>query len=121
MAYIIPVKYLKELGDLIGDGYRRFGKVTPRRPYREEDDDEGGSGGGSELVFEEHPFLKERPTGAPTDLTYIMQKSMFSAVEAEKRYDEATPQLTKKLNYVLGLDKQKKATPLPLPNPYGGN
>ncbi len=107
----IAIQYQKELGELLANWYRHFGKVAPRRPYRE--DDEGGGAGAAQLLFEEHPLLAEQPTGAASDLTFITSDNKYSMGEAEKRVDEACPQLTKQLANVLSLGKKHIAAPSP--------
>lgn len=109
----IPAKRKKELGDLLAKWYRNFGKVSPRRPYLDEDED-GGEGAPS-LVFEAHPLLAEQPIGASSDLTYVTADNQYSVEEAEKRSDEASPQLTRQLDYALQLGKRQEATPAPNP------
>ena len=107
---MILKKHLKELGDLLGEGHRRFGKVAPRRPYKE--DDESGEGA-PQLLFEEHPLLSQMPIGAPSDLTYLTQINEFSADKAQERVDELTLQLKNNLELQLGhkLGQQRKFTP----------
>jgi len=97
-----------KLGELIAKGHRKFGKVAPRKPYL--DDDEGGTGG-AQLLFEQHPLLAQQPVGASSDLTAIISENKTSMDEAEKRSDEATPQLKKALEMKLGLGKQYTAAP----------
>ena len=107
----IPIKYQRELSDLIAKGHRRFGKVFTRRPYREED--EGGDSGASQLLFESHPLFTERPSGASSDLTFIAEDNKYSMDEAEKRLDESSLQLKKQLDLALQLGKKPIATPSP--------
>ncbi|MFA6409143.1 MAG: hypothetical protein WCW01_03095 [Gammaproteobacteria bacterium] len=117
LTMAILKKQLKELGDLIGEGHRRFGKVAPRRPYLE-DDDSGGEGGSRLSPFAEHPLLASVPIGASSDLTFLTAENKFSSDEAEKRVDEASPQLTKQLENVLGF--KMAARPKVTPTPYAG-
>ena len=112
----IPKKYLKELGELIAEGHRRFGKVAPRRPYQE--DDEGGEGS-AQLLFEEHPLLSKMPIGAPSDLTYNTQLSKFSAEAADERANELKLELQKKLEQKL--EQKLTAKPKFNPTPYPTN
>ena len=98
-----------KLGELIAKGHRKFGKVAPRKPYL--DDDESGGTGEAQLLFEQHPLLAQQPIGASSDLTAIISDNNASLDEAEKRSDEATPQLKKALEMKLGLGKQYSKTP----------
>jgi hypothetical protein len=98
------------LGNLLAEGHRKFGKVAPRRPYR---DDDGGEGGGSAQLLPEHPLLQTQPVGAPSDLTMLINESKFSLEEAEKRYDELNPQLQKSLENKLGLGLTHKPPKTP--------
>jgi hypothetical protein len=109
-------KYTKQekidLGELIAKGHRKFGLVFPRRPYRDDDDEDGGAGS-SQLLFEQHPFFKNQPIGATSDLTFIISENNTAIPEAEKRSDEAVPELKKALENRMGLDKGMKITPNP--------
>jgi hypothetical protein len=107
----IPIKYQRELSDLLAEGHRRFGKVAPRRPYHEEDED-GGSGA-PQYLFEQHPLLAEQPIGASSDLTFLTTDNKYSLDEAEKRSDEATLELQRKLEMALSLGRRQIATPSP--------
>lgn len=107
----IATEFKKQLGDLLGEYYRKFGKVAPRRPYHE-DDKEGGSGEGG-AIFESHPLLAEQPIGASSDLTSIITENSNAKEEAEKRHDELTLQLQKQLD--LTKQPTKAATPIPSP------
>lgn len=102
----IPIKYQKQLSELLAKGHKRFGKVLPRRPFIE---DEGGAGTASLLL--EHPLFLEQPLGASSDLTFIANENKYSNDEAEKRADEAVPELRKQLELNLQLGQQKIATP----------
>jgi len=101
-----------ELSALIGEGHRKFGKVAPRRPYTD-DDDKGG--GAAQNVFESHPLLEQQPVGASSDLTYIITENNQTLDEAEKRADQAAPELKKQLELALAasLKAQKKYSPEP--------
>ena len=81
---IISIEHKTKLGELIAEGHRRFGKVVPRKPYREQDE-EGGAGKAELSPFEEHPLLAEQPLGAPSDLTAIVTENDNAVEEAEKR------------------------------------
>lgn len=100
-----------ELSALIGEGHRKFGKVAPRRPYTDDDK----SGGAAQNVFEQHPLFKQLPDGASSDLIYIVDRNSQTLDEAEKRADQAAPQLRKQLDLALGLSAQaqKKYAPRP--------
>jgi hypothetical protein len=108
-------KYTKQekidLGELIAKGHRKFGLVAARRPYRDEDE-EGGEGS-AQLLFEQHPFFQNQPIGAASDLTFIVPENQAAIAEAEKRSDEAVPELKKALENRLGLGKQFNITPNP--------
>lgn len=80
----IDIAHKTKLGELIAEGHRRFGKVVPRKPYREQDE-EGGAGGAELSPFEEHPLLAEQPVGAPSDLTADVTQNDNAVDEAEKR------------------------------------
>jgi hypothetical protein len=107
MVRKISVAYKKQLGDLLAEGYRKFGRVKPRHPYRE--DDEGGGEGGAELLFESHPLLVNIPVGAPSDLTSVVTENSRALEEAEKNVDKAVPQLKQSLE--AKLSRQFAATP----------
>lgn len=110
----IPIKFKKELGELLAEWYRHFGKVNPRRAYHE-DDDEGGSGE-SKLVFDGHPLFDQLPIGAPSDLSSIIINNQRMLDEADKRADEATPEIQDRLEMVHGKKQRKEllATPKPI-------
>lgn len=95
------------LGNLLADGHRKFGKVAPRRPYR--DEDEGGSGAAQ--LLPEHPLLNKLPVGAPSDLTMIMNESKFTQEEMEKRYDELNLTMQERLQKQLGLGAKPQKAP----------
>lgn len=116
MLQKISIEQKMQLSELIAEGHALFGKVNPRRPYRDDDDDEGGSGG-SKLVFEQHPLLANRPVGAPSDLTFDVVANNRSLEEAESRADEASPQLRNTLEKKLGMALGQKKAPTKL-TPY---
>jgi hypothetical protein len=93
------------LSELIAQGHRRFGKVLPRRPYR---DDEGGSGG-AEFMFEEHPLFMNQPIGADLNVTPNIRANADTFDEARKRQNDLTPELQQKMSIALGYSKT--ATP----------
>lgn len=80
----IGIEYKTKLGELLATGHRRFGKVNPRKPYREEDRS-GGSGIGKLSPFEQHPLLAEQPSGAPSDLTAVATENEYAEAEVEQR------------------------------------
>jgi hypothetical protein len=94
------------LSELIAQGHRKFGKVLPRRPYR--DDDEGGSGG-AEFMFEEHPLFMNQPIGADLNVTPNVHANQDTFDEARKRQNDLTPELQRKMDLALGNTK----TPTP--------
>lgn len=101
MSKRIPAKYKAQLGELLADWYRHFGKVAPRRAYHE--DDEGtGTGAPASKMFEDHPFLAEIPIGAPSDLASILTEDARTLDEANDRKDELTNELKNKLDLTLG-------------------
>ena len=94
---IIDKEYKTKLGELLAAGHRRFGKVAPRKPYR--DDDEGGSGGAELSPFEQHPLLAEQPVGAASDLTNIATENQEAVSEVENRdAKELSNQMQNQLN-----------------------
>lgn len=99
----IPSKDKAELGELLAEWYRHFGKVAPRRRYL--DDDESGSGtGGAKPPWENHPLFMDLPIGAPSDLAFILAADERTMDEAENRVNEACPELKMQLQNTL---KQK--------------
>ena len=113
---IIGIEEKRKLSELLAEGHRVFGEVKPRRAYKE--DDEGGGAGTAEFLFETHPLLAEQPVGASSDLTFLNSESSFSADEAEKREDQASPQLKKQLQNSLG--KSHAHTHRTAPTPTAG-
>ncbi len=106
MSKRIPAKLKAELGEALGNWYKLFGKVSPRRAYHE--DDEGGDGAPAKPIFEGHPYLAEMPLGAPSDLSSILINDKRTLDEADKRSDELTDELQNKLSQELGHKKQQK-------------
>lgn len=112
----IPTIYKAQLGEALAAWYRHFGTVLPRRAYH--DDDESGSGtGGAKPPWESHPLFAEIPIGAPSDLASILTADDRTMDNAEKRLDEACPEL--KLQLELSLKQkqeyryQQKIAPIP--------
>jgi hypothetical protein len=111
----ITIEHKTKLGELIAEGHRRFGNVTPRKPYREEDE-EGGAGEAELSPFEAHPLLDEQPVGAPSDLTAIVTENNNAVEEAEKRdAKELSNQLQNQLRHThaakLGAAHTARPTP----------
>lgn len=88
-----------QLGELIGNGHRHFGKVTPRRPYAK--DDASGDGGASQLL-PAHPLFAQQPIGASSDLTFLANENDRTVEEAEKRSNDLNLELQNKLEKKLG-------------------
>ena len=112
----INIEHKTKLGELIAEGHRRFGKVMPRKPYREEDDKGGGTGEAELSPFEQHPFLAEQPVGAPSDLTSVVTENNNAVEEAEKRdAKELSNQLQNQLAHThaqkLGATHTARPTP----------
>ncbi len=106
MSNRIPTKLKAQLGEELGNWYRLFGKVQPRKAYRE--DDEDGGAASAQPLFMEHPFLAEMPLGASSDLTSIISNDKNTLEEAEKRSAELTEELQHRLSLTLEQKKQKK-------------
>jgi hypothetical protein len=95
----IAKEFKAQLGELLAVGHRRFGRVAPRKPYREEGDTDTGTGE-AELLFESHPLLAEQPVGASSDLTAIVTENSRAVEEAENRSEaELSHRLTQALKY----------------------
>ena len=106
MSRRIPAKFKAQLGELLADWYRHFGKVAPRRPYHEDDD--SGSGPPSNKMFEDHPFLAEMPIGASSDLSSVIIEDERTLNEAKNRSEEMTLELQHKLDLTLGNKLRKR-------------
>jgi hypothetical protein len=84
----IPREFKEKLGELLATGHRKFGKVTPRKPYREDEGDVDSGAGSPNPMFEAHPFFAEQPVGASSDLTAIITENRDAVEEAEKRSEQ---------------------------------
>lgn len=104
--------FKQELGKLLGKGHAMFGRVAPRRDYR--DEDEGGAGS-AELLFETHPLLAEQPVGAASDLTAIATENSDSLDQAVERVNEASKELVKQPVLQQKLSQSHVARPAVLP------
>jgi len=109
----IAKEFKEKLGELLAVGHRKFGKVAPRKPYRDEDDGKSGAGT-AEMLFESHPLLDEQPVGASSDLTGIITENKNAVEEAEKRSEE---ELSLRLTQALKNRHTKSMTPTPKLNP----
>jgi hypothetical protein len=108
----IAKEFKAQLGELLAIGHRKFGKVAPRKPYREEDDTDRGTGS-AELLFESHPLLAEQPVGASSDLTAIITENSKAVEEAENRSEaELSHKLTQALKNRYGKAATPKLNPL---------
>lgn len=118
MSKRIPAKSKAELGKRLAEWYRNFGQVTPRRPYHEDDGEQGE--GSAKPIFEGHPYLKDMPIGASSDLASAIINNPRTLDEANKRSEELTQELQNKLALRLGQKQQKRFTyqPLAKPQPY---
>ncbi|MCK4609077.1 MAG: hypothetical protein KAT71_06320 [Gammaproteobacteria bacterium] len=114
---ILDKEHKTKLGELLAAGHRHFGKVMPRKPYRDEDDDDGGGAGSAELSpFEQHPLLAEQPLGAPSDLTAIVTENRQAEAEAEKRdAKELSNQLQNQLSHTHAQKQTHSHTAKPTP------
>jgi hypothetical protein len=97
------------LGNALVSFYRRYGKVAPRRPYKDEDD----SGGGAGLLFETHPLLAEQPVGAASDLTAITTEHENIDDLAAERANECNAELKKQPAIQQALGQQISSAPTP--------
>ena len=113
---IMTTTLKKRIGDLLAIGYARLGKVSTRKPYREEDDD--GGEGAAGLLFETHPLLAEQPDGAASDLTSIIQNYDQAEDAAEERESELTAELKQRYEKSLSKSQEKTHTDVPKPTPY---
>lgn len=112
-VYKIDKIYKQQLAELLAEGHRKFGKVAPKRPYRDDEDEGGGGDGSAELLFETHPLLAQQPVGASSDLTSIITDNKNTIDEADKRSDEAKPELRKALENVHAARASNLAKPTP--------
>ncbi len=83
--------YKEQLSYWLAKGHSQFGRVAPRRPYRDEDE-EGGAGTAG-LTLLEHPFLMDLPVGAASDLTAVASVNSEADDEALDRAEECCPEL----------------------------
>jgi len=104
-----------ELSDLLAKGHRKFGKVLPRKPYRDDDDSGVGS---MEPNFVEHPLLAEQPVGAASDLVSTPNENQYSEDSLLERENEATEELKKQPT--LQRQKQLERGFNPTPEVPGG-
>lgn len=111
---ILDIEQKRRLSALLKEGHRKFGPVSPRRPYKE-DDDEGGEGGGIKV----HPLLAEQPVGASSDLTSIASENIDALDNAEARKDQHSKELKKQLDNKKELGKSLQNKNAPKPSPLG--
>jgi hypothetical protein len=102
-----------ELNELLVKWFRLYGNVAARRPYNNDDDDSGT--GTAQLLFEGHPLFAELPIGATSDLDFIITADNRNLHEADKRSDEACPELRYQLEIALNNRHQLKFNPLYTP------
>jgi hypothetical protein len=107
----IAKEYKTQLGLLLAKGHARFGRVAPRRPYR---DDESGEGAAS-LTIETHPLLAKLPIGAASDLTAITTDNSETLEEAVKREGELTEALRNQPALQAQLSQRRSYIPKPTP------
>jgi len=102
--------FKEQLSKLLGHGHSRFGRVAPRRPFK---DDEGGGAGEAGLNFETHPLLAQQPIGAASDLTQLVDQNNQSLDAVEERANEASEELQKQpaMQKALGASHTKSAAP----------
>jgi hypothetical protein len=105
-------QYKEQLGLLLAKGHAKFGKVAPRRPYRDDDDTGEGAPG---LTIESHPLLSDVPVGAASDLTAIASDNSNVTDEALDRVEELSPSLQNQpqLQAQLSQRYSKRNTPNP--------
>lgn len=100
----------EQLSYLLGKGHALFGKVAPRRPYR---DDEEGGGTASGLTLLQHPLLMNMPVGAASDLTAVATSNSEATEEALDRAEECCPQLQQQPRLQNALTHGRHYTPKP--------
>ncbi len=115
MAVILNT-YKAQLADEIAKGHAQFGKVAPRRPYREDDD--SGEGGFPGIDIETHPWLSNIPVGAASDLTFIASENSNATDEALDRVDELNPELQQQPRLQAELNYRYSHSNTPKPTPY---
>ena len=108
-------QYKAQLGELIAKGHAKFGRVAPRRPYR---DDDGEGEGAPGLKVEEHPYLADLPVGAASDLTFIASENSSITEEALERVDELNPELKNQPTLRNDLTYANEIRYTPKPSPY---
>jgi hypothetical protein len=104
--------YKEQLGQLLAKGHAKFGRVAPRRPYR--DEDEGGEGAPG-LTVESHPLLANLPIGASSDLTAIAADNSNITDEALDRVEELSPSLQNQPQLQAELSQRYTKTSTPKP------
>lgn len=112
---LILNQYKTELGELIAKGHAKFGKVAPRRAYR--DTDEGGEGAPG-LTVESHPLLMNVPEGAASDLTAVVSDNSEITEEALDRVEELSHQLQQQPTLQAELAYRQTPRNTPKPSPY---
>jgi hypothetical protein len=112
---VILAQYKAQLADEIAKGHAQFGKVAPRKPYREEDaSGEGGPG----IDIETHPWLMNIPVGAASDLTSIASENSNATDEALDRIEELNPELKQQPRLQAELNYRHSHRYTPKPTPY---
>ncbi|MBA2654638.1 MAG: hypothetical protein H0U71_06195 [Gammaproteobacteria bacterium] len=109
MAAILN-QYKAALGEHLAKGHAKFGKVAPRRAYKDDEDSGEGSAG---LTIETHPLFLNVPEGAASDLSFITTDNSNVEDEALDRVEELNPEL--KYQAELNLNYAKVSTPKPTP------
>jgi hypothetical protein len=111
---ILSAECKHNLSALLAKGHAKFGKVAPRRPYREDEEGEGAPG----FTVETHPWLADVPVGAASDLTFIASENSQITEEALDRVDELTPELQKQPRLQAELSYRHNHRYTPKPTPY---